>query len=52
MSSVSGMILQWGSTIEVIIEPHVAIKHGRDMTEKLLKATLNPSKQNNNFIIQ
>ena len=41
------MILQcqWGSTIKVSIELPVATRHGHDMTEKLLKVTLNPNKQ-------
>ena len=43
MSSVREMILQWGSTIKVSIELPVATRHCRDMTEKLLKATLNPN---------
>ena len=43
MSSVWDMILQWGSTIKVSIELPVATRHRRDMTEKLLKATLNPN---------
>ena len=41
--SVWDMILQWGSTIKVSIELPVATRHRRDMTEKLLKATLNPN---------
>ena len=45
MSSVWGMILQWYSTIKVSIELPAAIRHRRHMTEKLLKATLNPDKQ-------
>ena len=45
VSSVWGMILQWGSTIKVSIELPVATRNRRDMTEKLLKATLNPNKQ-------
>ena len=45
MSSVSGMILQWGSTIKVSMELPVATRPFRDMTEKLLKAMLNPNKQ-------
>ena len=45
MSSVWGMIFQWGSTIKVSIELPVATRHRRDMTENLLKATLNPNKQ-------
>ena len=44
MSSVWDTILQWGSTIKVSIEQlPVATRHSRDMTEKLLKATLNPN---------
>ena len=38
------MILQCGSTIKVSIELLVATRHLRDMTEKMLKATLNPIK--------
>ena len=45
MSSVWGMILQWGSTIKVNIELHVATRHCHDMTEKLLKATLHQNNQ-------
>ena len=45
MSSVWGMILQWGSTIKVSIELPVASRHCHDMTEKLLKATINRNKQ-------
>ena len=45
MSSVWGMISQWGSTIEVSIELSVATRHRSEMTEKLLKAMLNPIKQ-------
>ena len=45
MSSVWGMILQGGSTIKVSIELPVATRHRSDMNEKLLKATLNPNKQ-------
>ena len=37
MSSVWGMILQWGSTIKVSTELPVATRHLRDMSEKLLK---------------
>ena len=47
-SQVSGVlhgVLQWGSAIQVSIERPVATRHRRDMTEKLLKATLNPNKQ-------
>ena len=43
MSTVWDMILQWGSTVKVSIELPVATRHHRDMTEKLLKATLNPN---------
>ena len=39
------MILQWGGTKKVSTELPVATRHRRDMTEKLLKATLNPNKQ-------
>ena len=45
MSSLWGMILQRRSTIKVSIKLPVATRHRRDMTEKLLKATLNPNKQ-------
>ena len=45
MSSVWDMILQWGSTVKVSTELPVVTSHRRDMTEKLLKATLNPNKQ-------
>ena len=41
MSSVLDMILQWGSTIKVSTELPVATRHRHDITEKLLKATLN-----------
>ena len=50
MSSVCGMILQWGSAIKVSNELPVVTRHRRDMTEKLLKATLNPNKQQQLFI--
>ena len=43
VSSVRGMILQCRNTIKVSIE--FPVQHCRDMTEKLLKATLNPNKQ-------
>ena len=43
----SCQVLQWGSSIKVIIELPVATRHRRDMTEKLLKVTLNPNKQRN-----
>ena len=46
MSSVWGMILHWGSTIKVSIQLPVATRHCHDhMTETLLKAMLNPKKQ-------
>ena len=41
MSSVWGMILQWGSTTKVSTKLPVATRHHHDMTEKLLKVTLN-----------
>ena len=37
------LILQWGSTIKVSIELPVATRYRHDMTEKLLKVTLNPN---------
>ena len=43
MSGVWDMIIQWDSTIKVSIELPAATRHRRDMTEKLLKATLNPN---------
>ena len=43
MPSVWDMILQWGSTIKVSVELPAATSHRHDMTEKLLKATLNPN---------
>ena len=43
MPSVWDMILQWGSAIKVSIELPVANRHRRAMTEKLMKATLNPN---------
>ena len=45
MSSVWGMIRQLGRTIIVCIGLPVSIRHRRDMTETLLKATLNPKKE-------
>ena len=39
------MILQCRNTIKVSIELPVATRHRCDITEKLLKATLNPNKQ-------
>ena len=51
MSSVWGMILQWDSTIKVSTELPVTSRHHRDMTEKLLKVTLNPKKTTTNKII-
>ena len=43
--SVWGMILQWRNTMKMSIELPVANRHHCDMTEKLLKATLNLNKQ-------
>ena len=37
------MILQWGSTNKVSIELPATTRHRSDMTEKLLKAMLNPN---------
>ena len=45
VSSVWGMILQCRNTVKVSIELPVATRHHRYMTEKLLKATFNPNKQ-------
>ena len=44
--SVWGMIFQWGSTLKVSIELPVTSRHRRDMTERLLKATLSPNQTN------
>ena len=52
MSSVWDMILQWGSTIKGSIELPVATRHRRDMTEKLLKATLNPNTHTHTHIAE
>ena len=41
--SVWGMIFQWGSTLKVSIELPVTSRHRRNMTERLLKATLSPN---------
>ena len=49
MSSVWDMILQGGSTIKVSIELPVATRQRRDMTEKLLKATLIPNTRTRNW---
>ena len=51
ISSVWGIILQWGSTIKVSIELPVATRHRRDMTEKLLKVTLNRINNNHTWTI-
>ena len=45
--SVWGVIFQWGSTLKVRIELPATFRHCRDMTERLLKATLSPNKQTN-----
>ena len=45
MSSVGGMILQRGSTVKLSIEVPASTRHRRDITEKLLKVTLNQNKQ-------
>ena len=44
--SVWGMIFQWVSTLKVSIELPVISRHRRDMTERLLKATLSPNQTN------
>ena len=46
MSSVWGMILKRGSTKTCALLP-VATRHRSDMTEQLLKATVNKNKQTN-----
>ena len=49
MSSVLGMILQWGSTIKVSVELPVTTRYHHDLSEKLLKATLNKQTVVSNF---
>ena len=44
--SVWGVIFQWGSTLEVSIELPATSRHRRDLTERLLKATLSPNQTN------
>ena len=44
MSSLRGVIFQWGSTLKVSIELPATSRHRRDMTERLLIATLSPNK--------
>ena len=52
MSSVWGMILQWGSTIKVSIELPVTTRHRRDMTEncwkrlKIVESNFKPEQTN------
>ena len=43
------MIFQWGSTLKVSIELPVTSRHRRDMTERLLKATLSLNQTNKQF---
>ena len=52
MSSIWDKIRQWGSTIKMSIELPVATRHRRDITEKLLKAVLDPNKQQQQSICQ
>ena len=47
VSSVWGMILQCRNTIKVSIELPVTTRHRRDITEKLLKATLTRTNNEN-----
>ena len=51
MSSVWGMILHCYITIKVSIEVPFPTRHCRDMTDKLLKATLNQNKQYNHMMV-
>ena len=44
--SVWGMIFQWSSSLKVTIELPATSRHRRDMTERLLKATLSPNQTN------
>ena len=44
--NVWGMIFQWGSTLKVSTELPTTTRHRRDMTERLLKATLSPNQTN------
>ena len=43
------MIFQCGSTLKVSIELPATSRHRRDMTERLLKATLSPNQTNKRF---
>ena len=40
------MIFQWGSALKVSIELPATSRHGHNMTERLLKATLSPNQTN------
>ena len=44
--SVWGVIFQWGNTLQVNSELPAISRHRRDMTERLLKATLSPNQTN------
>ena len=43
MSSVSGVVFQWGSTLEKVnIELPAIFRHCRDMTEKIVESDVKP----------
>ena len=50
--SVWGVIFQWGSTLKVSIELPATSRHRRDMTERLLKATLSPNQSNQMWLVE
>ena len=50
--SVWGVIFQWGSTLKLSIELPATCRHRRDITERLLKATLSPNQTNILLYIQ
>ena len=43
-------MFQWGSTLKVHIEFPATSRHRRDMTERLLKATLSPTQTNKSTV--
>ena len=45
-----GVMFQWGSTLKVNIELPDTSRHRRDMTERLLKATLTPNQTNKSTV--
>ena len=50
--SVLAVIFQWGSTLKVSIELPATSRHRRDMTERLLKATLSPNQSNQMWLVE